>query len=212
MSGLIRSKASYAKDGFTYLFVSVTTWILFKDAFCDVTQVTGQSMAPTLSPLFGSTGATDSVLWRKFLPARNLHRGDVVLFCTPHKADGMAVKRVVALGGDTVKLDPKRRPADAQNGRWSEAGKRWDIMYAQNGGKVQIPQGHVWVEGDNWRLTHDSNSYGPISRSLITGKAVGIILPLRQFGQTPWKGWKGRTKVVHGDEIIDNDATSWEPA
>lgn len=211
MSGHFRSKASYAKDGLRYLFISVSGWILLKDALLDATLVTGQSMAPTLSPLFGSTGAADCILWWKHLPTRNLRRGDVVLFCTPHKAEGKAVKRVVALGGDTVRLDPKRRPADAQNGRPSDAGKRWDIMFAQHGGKVEIPQGHVWVEGDNWRLSHDSNSFGPISRSLITGKAVSILLPWRQFGQTPWNGWKSRTKVIHGHEIVDNDAISWEP-
>lgn len=213
MSGHARSKISYALDGGVYLFISVSSWVLLKDAFCDITAISGQSMAPTLSPAFASTGATDAVLWRKEQPTRNLRRGDVVLFSTPHKPEGMATKRVIALGGDTVQLDPRRRPADSQNGRASEAGKRWDMMYAQNGGKVEVPQGHVWVEGDNWRMTHDSNAYGPISRSLITGKAVSLVRPLRQFGQTPWKGWTSRTKVIPGKhpEVIDSDVVSWEP-
>lgn len=185
--------------------------MLIKDAYCDITEINGPSMAPTLSPAFESTGSRDAVLWRKHLPTRNLRRGDVVLFSTPHKPEGMAVKRVVALGGDTVQLDPKRRPSDSQNGRASEAGKRWDIMYARNGGNVEVPQGHVWVEGDNWRKTRDSNAYGPISRSLITGKAVGIVRPWRQFGQTPWRGWTGRTKVTPGHEVIDSDVISWKP-
>ncbi|CZT19699.1 uncharacterized protein RCC_05551 [Ramularia collo-cygni] len=212
MSGHARTKASYLKREGVYLLFAVSSWIFVKDNFCDMTQITGESMAPTLSPAFGSSGAMDTVLWRKHLPTRNLTRGDVVLFSTPHRAEGMATKRVVALGGDTVLLDPRRRPADAQNGRPSEAGKRWDVMYAQNGGRVVIPPGHVWVEGDNWRKTQDSNAYGPISRSLITGKAVSILWPLRQFGQTPWKGWKGRTKVVPGKEVIDADATCWTPS
>lgn len=212
MSAHARSKISYVRNEGVYFFIAVASWIFVKNSFCDMTQITGESMAPTLSPAFGSTGAMDTVLWRKHLPNVNLRRGDVVLFNTPHKADGMAAKRVVALGGDTVLLDPKRRPADAQNGRTSEAGKRWDIMFAQNGGRVEVPQGHVWVEGDNWRKTQDSNAYGPISRSLITGKAVSILWPLRQFGSTPWKGWKGRTKVISGKEVMDEDAASWTPS
>lgn len=211
MTGHARTKARYAWHGLVCTLVAGTATIFVRESFCDVTEINGKSMAPTLSPNVTSTGAKDVVFWRKHLPTRNLHRGDVVLFCAPHNPEGISTKRVVALAGDTVRLDPRRRPADSQNGRTSASGRRWDMMYAQNGGKVEVPQGHVWVEGDNWRHTLDSNTYGPISRSLIIGKAVSIVRPFRQFGQTPWKGWVSRTKVIEGQEVIDDDASSWEP-
>jgi inner membrane protease subunit 2 len=45
-------------------------------------------------------------------------------------------------------------------------------------GVVVVPYGHVWVEGDNWRDSWESRHYGPISKGLLLGKAVGI-----------WRGW-----------------------
>lgn len=214
MSNHARSIGSYVNGEGVYFLIAIATCIVSKSSFCDVTQIHGESMAPTLSPLFGTTGAMDAVFWRKNMPTRNLRRGDIVLFSTPSKPEGLATKRVVALAGDIVLLDPRRRPSDAQNGRKSEAGRRWDMMFAQNGGRVEVPPGHVWVEGDNWRKTQDSNTYGPISRSLITGKAVSILLPLRQIGQTPWKEWKARTKVIPARQIaeVDPDAISWTPS
>lgn len=33
-----------------------------------------------------------------------------------------------------------------------------------------VPQGHVWVEGDNPAYSVDSRSYGPIPEQLIVGR------------------------------------------
>lgn len=168
-------------------------------------------MSPTLSPNYEATKKCDWVLWKKWQPERNLSRGDVVLFWTPHNPDGQAVKRVVALGGDTVLLDPKRRPKDAENGRPNPAAKKWDIWK----GKVVVPEGHVWVEGDNWRSTLDSNDYGPMSKSLILGKAICLLNPWNQIGMRPWMGFVNKTRVVEGQEVVrrrsDDAVHTWEP-
>ena len=69
-------------------------------------------------------------------------------------------------------LDKKRRPPeDGSDG--GRAARQWDIMGEVPGGgledsrtlgkkTVRVPFGHVWVEGDNWRKTADSNMYGPV--------------------------------------------------
>lgn len=124
----------------------------------------------------------------------------MVLFHSPHNPERLSVKRVIALAGDTVLLDPRRRPEDVENGRRNEAVKGWDMQFKMNEGRWEVPEGHVWVEGDNWRLSKDSNSYGPISRGLVVGRAVGLLWPLGQVGQRPWEEWRGRTKVVAGKE------------
>ena len=45
----------------------------------------------------------------------------------------------------------------------------------------------VWIEGDNWRKSLDSNDFGPISKGLIQGKAVKV-----------WRDWFSLMDV--GDE------------
>lgn len=188
-----------------------TSLILLKDWFLEVTWITGSSMSPGLSPDYEATQRRDVMLWKKWNPERNLHRGDVILFSTPHKPDGLGVKRVVALGGDTVLLDRKRRPKDAENGRPNPAAKKWDIWK----GKVVVPEGHVWVEGDNWRSTLDSNDYGPMSKSLILGKAICLLRPWNQIGTRPWEGLENKTRVIEGQEAVrrsrNDDMCVWEP-
>lgn len=204
-----------ARYAFRYFVIPTiltgTGLILLKDWFLEVTWITGSSMSPVLSPDYEATQKRDVMLWKKWSPERNLQRGDVILFSMPHKPDGLGVKRVVALGGDTVLLDRKRRPKDAENGRPNPAAKKWDIWR----GKVVVPQGHVWVEGDNWRSTLDSNDYGPMSKSLILGKAICLLRPWGQIGTRPWEGFENKTRVVKGQEVVrrsrNDDMSVWEP-
>ncbi|KAK4506117.1 hypothetical protein PRZ48_004082 [Zasmidium cellare] len=191
--------------------LSTTSLILLNDKYLENTTITGSSMSPTLSPDYETTKRCDSVLWKKSRPTQHLKRGDVVFFHAPHNPEGTAVKRVVALGGDTVLLDPKRRPRDVENGRVNEAARKWDVWK----GRVEVPQGHVWVEGDNWRKTRDSNDYGPVSKSLILGKAWCLSRPVSQFGTRPWEGYQVRTRVIQGKQVAqdrrDEVLPTWEP-
>jgi inner membrane protease subunit 2 len=138
-----------------------------------------------------------------------VRRGDIVTFWKPHRPDEISIKRVVALAGDTVypkrgyALDPEivrehrvhnldglpEVDEDAIGGQMDELEL----------GKVVVPYGHVWVEGDNWRNSYDSRDFGPVAKGLIEGRAVKI-----------WRGWtewrdvgderekKGRSKVTRG--------------
>lgn len=155
-------------------------------------------MSPTLSPTYETDRAEDRVLWKKWTPTRKLQRGDVVHFANPTKPDSFAVKRVIALEGDQVVLDPRRRPAGKSGIEVSEA-KGWDAWQ----GTATVPPGHVWVEGDNWRSSKDSNWYGPVSRSLINGRAVVVTWPLGRIGAKPWEGYQIRTRVAKGVEVRD---------
>lgn len=175
------------------------------DYLIELTPITGRSMSPTLSPLYHTTGSRDTLLWLKWRPTRDLQRGDIVLYHTPLRAEGSAVKRVIALAGDTVILDPRRRPDGEGVPAERTAARNWDAMAP----RVEVPYGHVWVEGDNWRASQDSNHFGMLSKSLIVGRAVGIVWPLGRWGR-PWEkdgeggvGRKGgRTKVVVGRERV----------
>lgn len=173
--------------------------VFLNDNYIEVLAVSGASMQPTLSPNYRVDGTRDFVYFNKWEPVKGLQRGDVILFQAPHKPDSLSVKRVVALGGDTVLLDTRRRPEDVMSGVENEAAKKWDVLFQRRMGRVQVPEGHVWVEGDNWRSSNDSNAYGPISRGLILGTARCLVWPLKEFGSRPWETWTGqgrRTKVV----------------
>ena len=94
---------------------------------------------------------------------------------SPYHPDKQVVKRVIALEGDRV---------------YTRAPYPFPI--------ADVPPGHVWVEGDGGHQSLDSHHYGPISKSLITGKIVYVVLPWSSFGAVRWDHYKGKTRVIKG--------------
>jgi inner membrane protease subunit 2 len=149
------------------LFIGLVGTITLNDHFLEPITIEGVSMAPTLSPSFNETGAKDVLLMQKWRPTANLQRGDVVMLNLPHKPEKLGIKRVVALEGDWVTLDYRRRPKEGKEGM-SKGGMVWDAIGEQKEFGVgkrrwRVPLGHVWVEGDNASMSKDSNTYGPVS-------------------------------------------------
>ena len=175
--------------------------IFVNDNLFEITRVVGESMAPTLSPEYHATGARDSVLWRKSTPYANLRRGDVVLYMQPHDPERSALKRVIGLEGDTVVLDPRRRPNVLRNGKIGREALAWDAW----GGKVLVPPGHVWMEGDNAGRSKDSHYYGPISKSMIEGRAVAVVtFRTGRFWTRPWEDYKSKTKIIKSEGKLED--------
>lgn len=98
------------------------------------------------------------------------------------------VKRVVATGGQTVAC------CDPQN-RVTVDGQPLDepyIHYQANLGRtqadfapVQVPQGQLWVMGDNRNNSADARVHGPIGVTDVIGKARVIVLPVGRWGGVP---------------------------
>lgn len=56
-----------------------------------------------------------------------------------------------------------------------------------------VPFNHVWLEGDveDPRKSLDSNAYGPVSISLISGRVVAVLSPrMRWLNWTDWEEGK----------------------
>ncbi|KAJ3567792.1 hypothetical protein NP233_g6138 [Leucocoprinus birnbaumii] len=132
---------------------------IFVFHFWEVKQISGQSMKPTLNP--------DTSTWRDIClfdrasihTNHDFNREDIVTIRCPNDPNRVLIKRILALEGDTVKTRPPYPEAE-----------------------VKIPQGHVWVEGDESFRTDDSNLYGPIPAALIQSKLVRILWPPERFG------------------------------
>jgi inner membrane protease subunit 2 len=196
--------------------------------------VTGPSMAPTLSPNFSTTGERDVMLLMRLNHAQpgelppgdarggggggaeeesartaGLRRGDVVSFHKPHDPSSTSVKRVLALPGDTVTRDAAARRRARTAGEGANARRRG--MAPMPDGPFTVPPGHVWVEGDAWRNSLDSNDFGAVPVNLVTGRAVAIVWPPRRFGRIPARAEGGRsgTKVAPGGAAVAREY-DWE--
>lgn len=63
---------------------------------------------------------------------------------------------------------------------------------------VQVPEGHVWVAGDNMSYSRDSRFFGPLPMGLIRGKLDYISESL-----IDWKSFRGDNMVPVPVEEVD---------
>jgi inner membrane protease subunit 2 len=185
-----------------YLAVVFTESAIFTVHF-----VSGPSMSPTLSPDYNLTGKRDAILVPKWpwyglksVQERNfLKRGDVVAFWKPHDPESLSVKRVIGIPGDKINRDRRR----VQNDRNSKK-----LGLARVADELTVPAGQIWVEGDNWRNSLDSNDFGTVPINLVTGKATAVVWPPSRFGRIEERQSKdsSKTRVTHGTR----PNTTWE--
>lgn len=113
-------------------------------------------------------------------------RGDIVTFADPEIPSRTLIKRVIATEGETVSLVNGRVIVDGDvldepyvKGRSYPLNTATDVDVRY---PFTVPEGMVWVMGDNRENSQDSRYFGPIPVSSITGKAFFIYWPLNQIG------------------------------
>ena len=112
--------------------------------------------------------------WKRFW--HNLHtgisRGDVVVVEHPRR-EGTVCKRVLGLPGDEIIV--KKSQYNASHFRH---GSRKASPAARKS-LYKVPDGHVWLEGDNSANSLDSRSYGTVPAAMIVGRVPFRVWPLR---------------------------------
>ena len=114
--------------------------------------------------------------------------GDVVTFDSPLKEGETLVKRVVAVGGQTIDLKGGRFYVDGEpldepytDGKPTESLSGFDgsqgIEYP-----YEVPEGTIWVMGDNRTNSKDSRFFGPVSVDDVTSRVLFIYWPLSHVG------------------------------
>jgi signal peptidase I len=168
--------------------VAIRTWL--SEAF----QIPSGAMIPTLlvgDHIFVKKGRSD------------IARGDVIAFKFPMDTNTDYVKRVVAVGGDTIQV---RDGVPAINGipldhqaiaepcthqpdpgesepctlvRETNAGRSYIVMFGSRGRapdfqSIVVPDGEVFVMGDNRDNSYDSRRWGTVKVDLIKGKTMFV--------------------------------------
>lgn len=157
-------------------------------ATSELYRIPGSGMEPTLhcpQPTLGCEGKqADRVLvWKLLLNVRDPQRGDIVAFRAPPLArercgsEGVRIKRIVALGGETW---------EERNGDIYIDGEKLSEPYAK--ARVldtrasypprRIPPGTYFLMGDNRADSCDSREWGVLRRSAIIGPVVMTYWPL----------------------------------
>jgi signal peptidase I len=99
---------------------------------------------------------------------RTIRRGEIVVFTYPLGTSGRAIKRVVAIGGDTVRIGADTISVNGHKipiaGAPSPAAARRRVEH--------IPNGHLFLLGDNTPLSIDSRTFGPVPDTDVVGRVL----------------------------------------
>jgi signal peptidase I len=130
----------------------------------------GPSMQPNL--YVGYRVMTEKVSYRFHEP----NRGDIVIV---ERADQEVdlVKRIVALPGEIIEV----RAGQV----WLNGEQLTEPYVKEFGGPSygpsRVPDGTVFILGDNRRLSHDSRAFGPVSLDSVNRRVIFIYWPLDEF-------------------------------
>lgn len=88
-----------------------------------------------------------------------IRAGDVVVATKPTDPRVNVLKRVRGVAGEKIWVQPKA---------------------AMHAIRLTVPEGHVWLEGDNAAQSTDSREYGPVPKALVRGKVIARCWPPSQ--------------------------------
>lgn len=139
-------------------------------------RVTSNSMAPAIV-----TG--DWVAVSTWSPGarRDIERGDIIVFRFPAGSSGRAVKRVVAIAGDQVETSQGAVRVNGKTAAIASSGKDAGVKDAGvpggegTGNFLRVPEGSLFILGDNVESSIDSRSLGPLPESEVVGVVLLVI-------------------------------------
>ena len=123
-------------------------------------------------------------------PWKSPQRGDVIVFIYPLEPDKDFIKRVIGVGGDTVRIVNKKLYINGVETPDPHAVYRentillGDVQKPDNFGPVTVPKGNLFVLGDNRDVSWDSRSWGFVPLKDVLGKAFAICWSWNSQGST----------------------------
>ncbi len=157
-------------DIFQTVFISVILFLGINLITARI-RIESVSMENTLHP--GNAVLVNRLAYRFGLP----DRGDIVVFDPPFESPEPYIKRVIALPGEEVSIrdgivyvnnqpiqEPYIRERPTVRGTWI------------------VPEGSIFVMGDNRNNSSDSRNWGPVPLDNIIGQALFIYWPPDEMG------------------------------
>jgi len=178
--------------------IAILTAVLLTNYVVQAFFIPSESMEDTLVK-------DDRVLVNKLTyKFRDPKPGDIVVFTSPDKntitepqtgpigkvmneaAQGLGlrssvqdlIKRVIAVEGQTVEVKIGSVFVD---GKQIEEPYRKDFLPMPDFPPTEVPEGKVFVMGDNRFQSHDSRNFGPIDADTIVGRGFALIWPVTRF-------------------------------
>lgn len=133
------------------------------------------SMISTID--IGNRVLADKLTYRFRAP----RRGDIVVVNDPSGVYPALIKRVIAVGGQTIDLRDGRVYVDGEE--LVEPYTKGRPSYPQTIPMPErVPEGSLWLMGDNRTGSTDSRTFGPVPVDSVQGHAFATYWPLTAMG------------------------------
>jgi len=135
------------------------------------------------------------------IPVGAPQRGDIVVFIYPEDRSKDFIKRLIGVPGDTIEIRNKKifingLPYSDKNGVYVDnlviPGA---VQPRDNFGPVTVPEGSLFVMGDNRDESYDSRFWGFVSMKDVLGKALIIYWSWNQ--DEHWIRWSRIGGILH---------------
>jgi len=170
-----KRRAGFTELCLTILVAFVLVFGFVRPFVLEAFRIPSESMVPTLE-------VGDRVLANKFIYRfTEPERGDVVVFESVGEGDDQKlIKRVVGVAGDEVEV---RNGTLLVNGEAREEPYlNRNLPFNDSYGPTEVPEGHVFVMGDNRANSADSRVFGPLPIENIEGEAFVRFWPPLRIG------------------------------
>lgn len=166
-------KKSVVREYVEAILIAILLALLIRTFMVQAFKIPSGSMIPTL--LVG-----DHILVNKFIYRfRDPARGDVIVFKYPQDEHRDFIKRVIAVGGETVLIKDRQVYINCQppapacqpiREPWAYYEDRLSA-WSETSGPHRVPPGSYFVMGDNRHNSQDSRYWGFVRGEKIKGKA-----------------------------------------
>jgi signal peptidase I len=203
----VKSKQkSVAREYAEALIVALVLALFIRSFIVQAFKIPSGSMLPTLQ-------IGDHILVNKFLYGLRLpypfekmvaqwgqpHQGDVIVFVYPKDRSKDFIKRVIAVGGETVEIRHKHVYLNGEKVEIPEATfadeSREIPGLRDNYGPTTVPPHKLFVMGDNRDRSHDSRFWGFVDLNDVKGKA--FLIYWSWDGEDRWVRWERIGSLIH---------------
>jgi signal peptidase I len=181
-----RQKKSIVREYAEIIVLAVALALFVRTFFVQAFRIPSESMEDTL--LVGDFLFANKFIYGAKLPfvdlrlpsIRDPKPGDIIIFKYPGDKKTDYIKRCVAVAGQSVELKGSILYID---GVPLDEGFTKYVLgsnHPRQDGPYVIPEGHIFMMGDNRDNSADSRQWGPLDKRHVTGKAMFIYFSWNQ--------------------------------
>ncbi len=184
------ARKSTLREWVESILIAFVLAMIIRTFFVQAFKIPTGSMRMTL--IEGDAILVNKMIYGAKIPFTNIRfpaisepkRGDVAVFIFPQDTKKDFIKRIIGLPGETVEIkngtifindQPLTDPVFSQKYYYNR-GDFGDV-----GKKIQVPENHYFVLGDNSASSQDSRYWGFVPAGNLLGKAMVIYFPPKRI-------------------------------